>query len=84
MERFLSLSSAYLRRGDIVHGRMRIDAKDVMARLFLEDARRAADIEDGELLEFFGDRRDGEATAGRHVPDDHVDMVALDEVADIG
>ena len=55
-----------------------------MARFFLEDAGRAADVEDGELLEFFGDRRDREAAARGHVADDHVNVVALDEVAELG
>ena len=67
---------------DVVHGRVRVDAEDVMPRLFLENARRAADIEDGELFQFLGDRRDREATARRHVADDDVDVIALHEIAE--
>ena len=80
----LNLLSDVFRRRYVVHGRMRIDAEDVVARLFLKDARRAANVEHGKLFQFFGHRRDREAISRRHVADHHVDVIALHEIAELG
>ena len=45
---------------------------------------RAAVEEDGELLQLLGDRRDREAVAARDVADHRVDVLALDQVAELG
>ena len=55
-----------------------------MARGFLEDARRAAVVIDGERLELLGDRRHREAASRGDVADHRIDLVALDEVAEFG
>jgi hypothetical protein len=47
----------------------------------LEDARRAAVVEDQELLHLLGDRRHGEAVAGADVADHRVHPLAVVEVA---
>src|ERR1700728_480932 len=80
----LYLRQHVARGGDVIHGRERIDAEDIVARLLLEDARGAADVEEGEFLQFLGHGRDGEAAARGYVPDHHVDVIALHQVAVLG
>ena len=71
-------------RRDVIHGGVRADAEHVIARLLLEDARRAAIVEHGERLEFFRHRRHRQAVSRRHVADHGVDLVALHQVAKFG
>ena len=60
---------------------MRRGAEEVVIRRVLEDARRPAVEEDGQLLQLFRERRDGEAVAAGDVADHQVDVLPLHEVA---
>ena len=71
----------YRMSADIIHRRMRGGAEDVVVFGFLEDARRAAIHQHQHLLQFFGDRRHGEAVAGADIAEHDIDIVALIEVA---
>ena len=77
----LHLAEHVFGRRHVVHGGVRVDAEHVFARLLLEDARRAAHVENGELLQLLRHRHDRQAIARRHVAEHDVDLVALHEVA---
>src|SRR6185312_14119303 len=71
------------RRADAVDGGGGAWPEDVVVTRILEDARRAAIEEHGELLQLLGDGRDTEAAPRRHIADHGVDAAALDQVAEI-
>ena len=68
------------RQRDVVHGRVRRGAEHVLVLAVLEDARRAAVVEEEELLHLLGRGRDREAVARADVADDGVDLLAVVQV----
>ncbi len=66
----------------VIHRAGRPGAEHIFVARVLEDARRAAVEQHGELLQLLGDRRDGEAVAARDVADHDVDP--RHEVAELG
>src|SRR3954464_4104466 len=67
-----------------IHGRRGRGAEHVLVACVLEDARRAAVEEVGELLQLLGHRRDREAVAARDVADDEIDVLPLHQVTELG
>ena len=64
----------------VVHGRVRRGAEHVLVLAVLEDARRAAVVDEEELLHLLGRGRDREAVARADVADDGVDLLAVVQV----
>ena len=71
------------RQRDVVHRRVRRGAEHVVVLAVLEDARRAAVVEDEELLQLLGHRRHRQAVARADVADHRVDLVAVVQVAQL-
>ena len=80
----LLLRDEVARRAGVIHRGVRRRTEDVFARLFLEDARRAAVEIDRQRLELLGDRRDRKAASRGDVADHRVDLVALHQIAELG
>ena len=71
-------------RRHVVHGGVGAGAEQVLVARVLEDARRAAVEENGELLQLVGQRSDRETVAGGDVADHRIDVLPLDQVAVLG